>query len=276
MDDGRVMLRLLACLLACLLLLPGCSALSAPEPEGPLTGERLVEALRDGGLVLYLRHTHTTEDGTDDLAHPQRCAGQRELTERGRQEARAMGIAFRSLDLPVGRVVASPICRTKETAVLAFGRAQTDRALLPVPDDASAEQLAPGRRLLSTRPADGTNVVLVGHISNVRPLTGATPDEGGTVLFRPDGDGGFTLVAEVPPQGWQRLAAGQGATGSCPPPEVACEKWLMSTTTNSPTALNATAPVGSVPSQETQTLRPSRRSIRARTTYEAPVSTGLR
>lgn len=204
MDDERVIVRLLACLL----LLSGCSALSAPEPEGPLTGERLVDALQDGGLVLYLRHTHTTEDGTDDLAQPERCAGQRALTDRGRQEARAIGAAFRALDVPVGRVVASPICRTKETAVLAFGKAETDRRLLPVPDDAAAAALAPGRRLLSTQPADGTNVVLVGHISNVGPLTGATPDEGGTVLFRPDGDGGFRLVAEVPPEGWQRLAAG--------------------------------------------------------------------
>ena len=34
----------------------------------------------------------------------------------------------------------------------------------------------------------------------------ASPDEGGTVVLRPDGDG-FVLVGSVPPQSWQELAA---------------------------------------------------------------------
>lgn len=195
---GRVLL--------CLLLLPGCSGLSAPEPEGPLTGARLVEALRDGGFVLYLRHTATTEQGVDDLDRPEQCAGQRSLTDAGRQDARSIGRALDDLDVPVGRVVASPICRTKETAVLAFDEADTDRALLPLDAEPAPAQVAAGKRLLAARPRNGTNTVLVGHIANLRPIGGAEPEEGGTVVFRPDGDGGFALVAEVPPGGWVRLA----------------------------------------------------------------------
>lgn len=193
-----------------LLVLPACSGLSAPEPQGPLTGDRLVEALRDGGLVLYLRHTETTENGVDDPRVPGRCEVERALTEAGRQDAREIGGAFDALDIDVGAVVASPYCRTVETAELAFGEARTDRALLPLdavePDELEKAQDA-GRRLLAAAPPDGTVSVLVGHISNVRPLTGAQAEEGGTLVFRPDGDGGFRLVAEVAPQGWQRLAA---------------------------------------------------------------------
>ena len=200
---GRVIPRLLLCLA----LLTGCSGLSAPEPEGPLTGDRLVEALQDGGLVLFLRHTETTADGVDDLSRPEQCQGQRSLTDAGREQARDIGRAFEELEIPVGRVVASPICRTAETARLAFGRTDTDRALLPTEGEASTEELvAGGRALLADEPPEGENTVLVGHISSIRALAGAEPEEGGTVVFRPTGDT-FMIVGEVAPGGWQRLAA---------------------------------------------------------------------
>ena len=193
-------------LLVCLLLLSGCSGLSAPEPEGPLSGERLVEALREGGLVLYLRHTATEEDVPDGVPTDP-CERQRGLTEQGRTQARAIGAALEALDVPVGRVLASPFCRTVETAELAFGSAEADDALLPVEAGASTAAV---EALLSEEPEDGTNTVLVGHISNVRPASGATPEEGGTVVFRPDGDGRFRIAAEVGPGGWQRLAERHG------------------------------------------------------------------
>ena len=192
-------------LLLCLVLLTGCSGLSAPEPEGPLTGDRLVEALQDGGLVLYLRHT-ATDDAPDGLP-TEPCSNQRNLTDAGRRDAREIGQALRDLDVPVGRVLTSPYCRTRETAELAFGDVQVEDALLPVPTGADGEERgrAALRALLSEEPEDA-NTFLVGHISNLRLAADASPEEGGAVVFRPDGDG-FRLVAEVPPQGFQRLAS---------------------------------------------------------------------
>jgi hypothetical protein len=39
----------------------------------------------------------------------------------------------------------------------------------------------------------------------IEPVTGATPEEGGSAVFAPEGGGEFRLVAEVPPGGWARL-----------------------------------------------------------------------
>jgi phosphohistidine phosphatase SixA len=193
-------------LLLALLLLSGCGGLSAPEPEAPLSGDRLVEALREGGLVLYLRHTATEEDAPDGLPTDP-CEQQRALTTGGRAEARAIGAAVDALQVPVGRVVASPFCRTVETAELAFGETETDEALLPIERGSGAEEAGTAmRELLGAAPEDGTNTVLVGHVSNLRPATGATPQEGGTVVFRPHGRGAFRIVAEIAPGGWQHLA----------------------------------------------------------------------
>lgn len=205
-------------LLIVALTLTACGGLSAPEPEGPLTGQRLVAALQEGGLVLYLRHTETAEGGTDSVDTLGDCAAQRELSEAGRRDAREIGAAFDALAVPVARVLASPFCRTVETAELAFDQVRTDDALLAL--DATApsrdEQAAAEgrvRELLADEPPHGENVVLVGHLSNVGPVTDTSPEEGGTVVFRPGGDGDFVLVAEVPPQGWQRLADQQADRG---------------------------------------------------------------
>lgn len=193
-------------LLLTALLVTGCGGLTAPEPEGPLTGERLVQALREGGLVLYLRHTATEQDAPDgSLSDP--CSAQRGLTDAGRAQARSIGAAVRALRVPVGQVLASPFCRTVQTAELAFGGAERAEALLPVPAGASADDVV---ALLADEPEDGTNTVLVGHATNLRPAAGATPEEGGTVVFRPDGEGAFLVVGEVPPGGWQGLAERYG------------------------------------------------------------------
>lgn len=193
-------------LLAACLLLVACSPV---EVQGPLAGEDLVTALRDGGHVLYLRHTATTRGGADDLTTLGDCAAQRPLSEAGRADARALGEAVRALDVPVGDVLASPFCRTVETAELAFGDGvRTDERLLALaPDGSNLPALRDGvRALLADEPDDGRNTVLVGHVSNLRAAVDVQPDEGGTVVLRPDGDGGFTVVGEVPPQGWQALA----------------------------------------------------------------------
>jgi phosphohistidine phosphatase SixA len=121
------------------------------------------------------------------------------------------GEAVRRLDVPVGRVLASPFCRTLETAQLAFGDVGTADALLAlasVGDEGSPDRertLEAARALAAEVPQGGTNTVLVGHVSTFEPLASTAPEEGGTVVLAPDGDGGFEVVGEVPPGGWALL-----------------------------------------------------------------------
>ena len=196
-------------LLLCLLLLTGCASVDEPTPDGPLSGSRLVEALQDGGLVVFLRHTETAPGKDADVPDLADCTTQRKLSEKGRQDARDIGVAFDELDLPVGEVLASPYCRTVETAELAFGKATKTEELLPLPGPGEAGQeegVAKVKALFARKPKKGKNTVLVSHSATIGPATDATPEEGGSSVFRPDGDGGFQLVADIPPGGWTRLA----------------------------------------------------------------------
>jgi phosphohistidine phosphatase SixA len=212
--------RLVPLLLVFCLAVAACgSGTTDVDDDQLLSGSALVEALADGGLVVYLRHPETTEGGVDAYETLGDCAAQRELSDAGRRDAAEIGAAFDTLGVPVGRVVASPFCRCVETAELAFDETETDEALLSLStaegDSAEAAERvrAAGDNLIGTVPVDGANTVLVGQLSNIEPITGVAIDEGATAIFRPDGDGSYGMVAQLPPQGWQALAAEAGGPG---------------------------------------------------------------
>ena len=66
-----------------------CALLATPVASATEAGWAL---LRDGGHVVLLRHAYAT--GATDPANvdPENCATQRNLSERGRQQARKMGV----------------------------------------------------------------------------------------------------------------------------------------------------------------------------------------
>lgn len=172
---------------------------------------RAVERLREGGLVVAFRHAATDSgmDTTDDLSD---CSRQRNLSAAGRRAARAIGEAFRRLEIPVGRVLASPFCRTRDTARIAFGRVRPSRALLSVEflDDPDAYDRGPAalKQLIGARPRRDANTILVSHGSAIDEATGVNPEEGEAVVLAPAGAGrGFDVVARVKPAAWRGLAA---------------------------------------------------------------------
>jgi phosphohistidine phosphatase SixA len=184
---------------------------SAPSVP-PSGGERLVSALRRGGHVIYFRHT-ATDWGQDDQ-YPvdlSDCDTQRNLSAAGRRQARAIGEAIETLEIPIGPVLSSPFCRALDTARLAFGRGRPEAGLENlenVESDAESERRTGRlRRLLSAAPARGTNRVLTGHGYNIQAVRDGTgSEEGDAEIFRPRRGTGFALVATVTPAEWQELA----------------------------------------------------------------------
>ena len=186
------------------------AAAAFAQPAPPLLeGPALAAALREGGYVLYLRHTSTDFGQNDEqMTDYANCAQQRNLTDRGREHARAIGEAIRALAIPIGPVVASPYCRTMETATLAFGAAdRADAVREPGPAPAgSKERFTALRGLLSTAPPAGTNEVVVGHAYPFFSLVGGQYlDEGQAAVIRPQG-ASFEVVARVWLKEWHGLA----------------------------------------------------------------------
>lgn len=177
----------------------------AVEPQ--LAGPALVAALERGGLTLYFRHVATDFSQNDERFVAGDCSTQRNLTDAGRADARAIGREIRRLKLKVGEVLASPYCRTMETAELIFGRATASPAVRGGPAQAPAERYAELRKLLATPPAPGTLRAIASHGNPFRAVTDAAYlAEGEAAVVAPDGDR-FRIVARIRKDEWAPLKA---------------------------------------------------------------------
>lgn len=161
----------------------------------------LWKRLQAGGQVLLLRHA-STEPGVGDPQgmRLEDCATQRNLSDEGRREAKALGAALRAKGVPVSRVLSSPWCRCRETAALAFGEAEILPALgnlfgRPENRDRQLKALQPW---LARDPGKG-NLVLVTHGTVVQPVSGIAPEQGEIVIVTPQGDGRYSVAGRLKP-----------------------------------------------------------------------------
>ena len=209
---GAFVLWVLAVALSALALFAVASAQSAAQLEG----KALVAALREGGYNIYFRHAATDWSQSDQVYKRDdwlSCDSDRmrQLSAAGADTARAVGDAMRRLQIPVGKVLASPYCRTVQTArYMQLGAVETttDITNMRVAEyfggtSAIAQQT---RRRLSFRPQAGTNTVLVAHGNVLVTATDVYPQEAEAIVFHPEGDRGYTFVARISPQEWVRLA----------------------------------------------------------------------
>ena len=153
-----------------------------------------------------LRHADAEPHGT-------RADSQRQLTERGKRQARVAGVALARMGVTFGAILASPTARARETAELALEQmSESQRELLELhPLLAGGVQAREALELLSGVGTDGP-LLLVGHEPDlsgiVGELTGGRVDlkKGGLAILRL-GAGGAQLVLLLRPAELALIAA---------------------------------------------------------------------
>ena len=159
------------------------------------------EVAQPRAIVLF---RHATAPGVGEPAgfKLDDCATQRNLDDKGRAEARKLGEQFRNRKIPVGAVLTSQWCRTRDTAKLAFGDAVKDEPVFNSSFRTSAEisdgQTAQARALLSGWRGPGA-LVVVTHQINITALTGVNPASGEGVVVRAAADGALKVLGTVKP-----------------------------------------------------------------------------
>src|SRR5262245_37942462 len=182
--------------------------------ERPSDAE-LAQALRAGGHVIVLRHgaTHADQADTDPLNHDN-LAKQRQLNAKGEDAAKAFGEAFRRMGVPVSKAITSQFNRAYQTAMLA-GFTNVEKTLdvteggLVVSPNENNRRAAAFRKLASTEPPTGSNVVIVSHKPNIIDAFGKDwfeIKEGEATIFKPDG-AAYKVIARVQMDEWPRIAA---------------------------------------------------------------------
>jgi phosphohistidine phosphatase SixA len=176
----------------------------AASAAGAQDGSSLWATLRAGGHVALVRHAATAGGAGDPPGFRlEDCATQRNLTDTGRADARALGERFRAHGVAVDKVLSSEWCRCRDTAMLmgvgpieiapTFNNAFTLRDRVDALTDG-------GRAVISAWRGPGT-LVVVTHGANIRPLTGVDPGEGGMMVVAPDSasTGGLRVLGRIPP-----------------------------------------------------------------------------
>ena len=114
---------------------------------------------------------------------------------------------MRALKIPVGDVRASPLCRARDTARLAFDRVELDRDLISpgvIGTEADDRRRAAAlEKLAANPPPEGENTILVTHTGNIGSALGEeTVAEGEALVY---GAGG-KLVGRVTAEEWAELS----------------------------------------------------------------------
>jgi broad specificity phosphatase PhoE len=170
----------------------------------PSAGD-VLKLLRGGGYVIVFRHgaTHADQADTDPL-NLDNVAKQRQLNDKGRADAKAVGDVFRSAAVPIGRSYSSRFYRAVETARLIGGKEPqptldvTEGGQVVSPNE-NTRRMQALRALVATAPDPGTNTLIVSHKPNILDAFGKDwfeIKEGEASIFKPEGNG-FSLVARV-------------------------------------------------------------------------------
>jgi phosphohistidine phosphatase SixA len=131
--------------------------------------DRVWDALKQGGKVVLLRHTHVQiREGIGRLV-PGNCAEEVNLTARGVEQAKRIGEAFRAHGIAVGEVLTSPYCRCLDTGRLAFGRATPVEYLKPPGVLTEAQAKSNEKRVVDEilRHRGPSNLVMITHDLNI-------------------------------------------------------------------------------------------------------------
>ncbi|GLK78573.1 histidine phosphatase family protein [Methylopila turkensis] len=162
--------------------------------------EALWRALREGGHVALMRHATAPGVGDPTNFRIGDCSTQRNLSDAGRREAKAVGERFRAAGVAVGRVVSSQWCRARETAeAMALGPVIEDPRLnsfFEIGDRRAA--IAASRQAVLDAPRSGPITVFVTHQVNVTALTDVYPASAEIVVAKLTG-AGFEVVGSIKP-----------------------------------------------------------------------------
>lgn len=156
--------------------------------------------LKKGGYIILMRNSAVDEGLGDPKGYKvEDCATQLNLNDKGRAEAKKIGEEFKKRKVPIKQVLTSQFCRTKETAALAFGKADVWEPLNSFYDKPmrKSEQTRLLHQRMEQPPKDGTNLVLVTHGYNITSATGLNPDPGDMLIIEPAFRVGYRVVGEL-------------------------------------------------------------------------------
>ena len=160
----------------------------------------MIERMKGGGHILMIRHA--LAPGTGDPANFQigDCTTQRNLDDRGRKQAKAIGDWLRSNDITSARVYSSQWCRCMETAeLLEIGMVAELPALNSFYELTQDREpnLKALREFIADQPSKGVLIILVTHLVSISAIANEGVSSGEGVLLKLNQDAPYEIVGRL-------------------------------------------------------------------------------
>ena len=165
------------------------------------TGQaEMIERMKSGGHILMIRHALAPGSGDPTNFRIGDCSTQRNLDERGRQQARDIGDWLRSNGINQARVYSSQWCRCLETAELLDLGSVTELPALN-----SFYELVQNRepnlralkKFMAEQPSGGKLIIMVTHFVTISAIAEEAVSSGEGVLLKLNRDETYQSVGRV-------------------------------------------------------------------------------
>jgi phosphohistidine phosphatase SixA len=182
-------------LLVCLLGLNGLAIAGVDTDLANIIGR-----MKDGGHILMIRHA--LAPGTGDPANFRigDCTTQRNLDDRGRNQARSIGDWLRTQGIGSARVYSSQWCRCLETAkLLEMGSVTELQALNSFYELTQNREpnLKALRKFIAEQPSNGDLIILVTHLVTISAIANEGVSSGEGVLLKLSVDAPYEIVGRL-------------------------------------------------------------------------------
>lgn len=188
------------------LMLGACNTTSGAGVQADLadpTDAAVWDALKDGGKVVLFRHGEVQRGRGfgDSRLRDETCARERNLSAAGREQFRRIGEAFAARNIRVDGVMASPFCRTRDSAEVAFGSFEPQEflSLAEILTETEAQDAAEtALDLIGNHDGDG-NLILVTHNPNIDRIAQQTVGFAEALVLKPEGGPFFSVIGVLQP-----------------------------------------------------------------------------
>ena len=147
--------------------------------------ENLINQLRDGEKLIFIRHAYAPGNGDPENFNLNDCSSQRNLSDAGRKQSKTISNFFKKNQIAIDLVISSEWCRCKETAFIAFKDFETKNFLNSFYSEKFAKnkkkQIKNLEKYINNWNSD-KNLVLVTHYVVISEILNYAPNSGEIVI----------------------------------------------------------------------------------------------
>ena len=170
--------------------------ISLTSPIKADLNKNLLNQLEEGGKLIFIRHAYAPGGGDPDDFNLNDCSTQRNLNEKGRDQAKYIGEFFKKNKIKIDKVLSSEWCRCKETAEISFKDFSTNSFLNSFYSPKFAKNKQKQIKMLNNYVKKFTsdkNLILVTHYVLISEVLDYAPSSGEIVVS----DKNFNMIGNI-------------------------------------------------------------------------------